>query len=241
MTGYRKAIIIGASSGIGRELAKLLSKDGCELGLAARRTDLLESLQTELPEKSVIRKIDVSSEDAAPKIEELIKELGDIDLAVITAGWGEINPKLDWAIEKETIGVNVTGFTLAAGILFNYFAQKKAGHIAVVTSIAALRGAGEAPSYNASKAYQSNYLQGLRQKAFKLKAPITITDIQAGLIDTAMAKGDGLFWVMPVEKAAWQIYSAIRHRRKHAYVTKRWRIIAWLIRILPDWIYYRLG
>ena len=86
MTGYRKAIIIGASSGIGRELAKLLSKDGCELGLAARRTDLLESLQTELPEKSVIRKIDVSSEDAAPKIEELIKELGDIDLAVITAG-----------------------------------------------------------------------------------------------------------------------------------------------------------
>ena len=110
-----------------------------------------------------------------------------------------------------------------------------------MTSIAALRGAGEAPSYNASKAYQSNYLQGLRQKAFKLKAPITITDIQAGLIDTAMAKGDGLFWVMPVEKAARQIYSAIRHRRKHAYVTKCWRIIAWLIRILPDWIYYRLG
>jgi short-subunit dehydrogenase len=74
-----------------------------------------------------------------------------------------------------------------------------------------------------------------------MKAPIAVTDIQAGLIDTAMAKGEGLFWVMPVEKAARQIYSAIKRRRKHAYVTKRWRIIAWLIKILPDWIYNRLG
>ena len=63
-----------------------------------------------------------------------------------------------------------------------------------------------------------------------------VTDIQAGFVDTAMAKGEGegLFWVAPVETAARQIVAAIRRKRSHAYVTRRWRLVAWLLRILPD-------
>lgn len=73
-----------------------------------------------------------------------------------------------------------------------------------------------APAYSATKAYQINYMETLRKKAFKSGGHITVTDIRPGLVDTAMAKGDGLFWVMPVNKVANQIISAIRKKKtKH--------------------------
>jgi len=59
-------------------------------------------------------------------------------------------------------------------------------------------------------------------------------------VDTQMAKGSGLFWVASPEKAANQIYSVIASKRKHAYITKRWRVIAYLLKILPDWVYHKL-
>ena len=75
---------------------------------------------------------------------------------------------------------------------------------------------GAAPAYNASKAFVSNYMEGLRQKVRKPNLPITVTDIQPGLVDTAMAQGEGLFRVAPPEKAARQIHEVIKRRRKHA-------------------------
>ena len=86
----------------------------------------------------------------------------------------------------------------------------------------------------------SNYLQGLRHKFAKLRLPISVTDVQPGFVDTAMAKADHKFWVASPEKAAQQIFEAIRKRKKHVYVTKRWRIIAWLIKILPDWLIHKV-
>jgi len=241
MSGNRKAIVIGASSGIGRELARIMGNDGWEIGLAARRIELLQELQKDIQTRTVIKRIDVSEVvEAVSLLGELIKELGGMDLALISAGTGHINPDLEWEKEKDTIDVNVSGFTRMADAMMNYFIEKESGHLVVISSIAAIRGEAEAPAYNASKAYQSNYMQGLRKKAHKLKIPVTVTDIQPGLVDTAMAKGEGLFWVMPVEKAAKQIYRAIRKKKKRAYVTKRWRAIAFLLKILPDWIYNRI-
>ena len=86
----------------------------------------------------------------------------------------------------------------------------------------------------------SNYMQGLRHKFSKLKLPIVVTDVQSGFVNTAMAKGDDLFWVASPEKAARQIFDAIRKRKEHVYVTKRWRVIAWLLRGTPDWLYHKL-
>jgi len=103
-----------------------------------------------------------------------------------------------------------------------------------------LRGSGATPAYNASKAFVSNYMEGLRQKVSKLKLPITVTDVQPGLVDTAMAQGEGLFWVAPPEKAARQIFDVIKSRRERAYVTKRWRAIAWLLKAVPDYIYNKM-
>ena len=89
-------------------------------------------------------------------------------------------------------------------------------------------------------AYQLNYLEGLRQKAHKLSAPIFITDVRPGFVDTAMAKGEGQFWVATVQKASVQIFEAIKQKKKVVYVTKRWRMIAVLLKRIPRVIYDRM-
>jgi short-subunit dehydrogenase len=161
-------------------------------------------------------------------------------LLIISSGSGDLNPSLDSEIENETNAVNVTGFTAAADWAFNFFERQKSGHLAAITSIAGIRGGRHAPAYNASKAYQINYLQGLRQKAVNLKLPIFITDARPGFVDTPMAKGEGLFWVASPQKAALQIYRAIESKRKMTYITKRWRLIAFIIKHLPGFLYNRM-
>ena len=237
----RKAVIIGASSGIGSQLASFLAQDGYELGLVARRVHLLEELARSLPTRCFVRGIDVSAvPEAMNALEELLVEMGGADLVVISAGTGFLNPDLDWAREKETIDTNVSGFAAMANVAFRHFCAKGCGHLVSISSIAALRGNSQAPAYNASKAFISNYMQGLRQKTAKMGVPILITDIKPGLVDTAMAKGEGLFWVQPPRKAARQIRAIIKAGHRHGYVTKRWRLIAWALRIMPDFIYNRI-
>lgn len=236
----KKAVVIGATSGIGRELAKILAEHDYAVGLVGRRAALLRELQAEIGARSHIKSFDISSEEAMSLLEELIQEMNGIDLVVISAGCGFINPDLDFAKEKETIAVNVTGFAAMANIAFKRFIEQGAGHIVGISSVAALRGSGQAPAYNASKAFVSNYLEGLRQKAHQLGLPITITEIQPGFVDTAMAQGEGLFWVASPPKAASQIYSAIAHKRSHAYITKRWQFISWLLKIMPGRLYNKL-
>lgn len=237
----KKAIIIGATSGIGRELAKVLSQNNYTVGIVGRRTELLAELQKEIPTKAYLKRIDVAQiPEAMNLLDELIREMGGIEVVIISSGVGFMNPDLNWEQEKETIDVNVSGFTAMAGVAFKHFCRQKAGQIVGISSVAAIRGGGDAPSYNASKAFVSNYLEGLRQKASKMRIPIVITDIQPGFVDTAMAKGEGLFWVSSPQKAAQQIYNAIEAKKQRAYITKRWRLIAWLLMMLPDWLYRRL-
>lgn len=150
------------------------------------------------------------------------------------------NPALDWDPEADTIAVNVTGFAALATLALDHFVQRGRGHLVGISSIAAIRGHGEAPAYGASKAFVSSYLRALRHKCAKQRLPVSVTEIQPGFVATAMAKGDGLFWVAPVDVAAHQIVTAIESRKTHAYVTKRWRVIAGVMRILPEWIYNRL-
>ena len=236
----RKAIIIGGTSGIGRELARIMVGEGYTVGVCGRRPELLQELQKEFPGVILTKQLDVVQPQAMEQLKELITEMGGTDVIVISAGTGDLNKDLDWKIEKDTIDVNVTGFAAMSNVAFEYFRGKGLGHIVGISSIAAIRGGGAAPAYNASKAFVSNYLEGLRQKAAKLHLAITVTDIMPGLVDTAMAKGAGLFWVAPPEKAANQIFEAIGKGKSHAYVTKRWRLIAWLLKSLPDNLYKRL-
>jgi len=234
----KKTIIIGASSGIGRELARLYAAEGDVLGLAARRLELLEELQSELGAQAHIRRMDISQpEEAVSILQELIDAMGGLDLLVICSGTGHINPGLEWEPERDTISVNVAGFTALACTAMKFFILQGSGHIAAISSIAALRGSAECPAYNASKAYMSNYLEGLSCKAGAYGKAIAVTDIKPGFVDTAMAQGNGLFWVAPAEKAARQIHRIIARRKPGGYVTKRWSFIALLFKIIPRRLY----
>lgn len=236
-----KAVVIGATSGIGKEVARVLSQNNYVVGLAGRRVELLSQLQREMPVKTYTKRIDVTQPTEAMRLlKELVEEMGGMDLIVISSGVGFINPDLHWEQEKDTIAVNVSGFTAVANVAFQHFCKQGSGHLVGISSVAALRGSSDAPAYNASKAFVSNYMEGLRQKAGKMGMSVTVTDIQPGYVDTAMAKGEGAFWVAPPEKAARQIFQAIVAGKKHAYVTRRWRMIGWMLKVMPDWMYNKL-
>lgn len=237
----KKAIIIGATSGIGKGLAKLLADHNYKVGITGRRTECLNALKNENPNSFLIKSFDVTdTKITIEKLEELKNELGGLDLLILSSGTGDLNETLDFEIEKKVINLNVTGFTNIIDWTFNYFEKQEFGHLVAISSLAGIRGSRQAPSYNASKSYQIKYLEGLRQKSTKSKKPIYVTDIRPGLVDTDMAKGEGLFWVMPVEKVVRQIYKAIKNKRKVIYVTKRWGLIARILKILPRFIYDRM-
>ncbi len=237
----KRAVVVGASSGIGREVALELSRRGYRLGLAARRINLLENLKNELPGPSEIEMMDLAQpEETIARLGRLVESLGGMDLIVISSGTGHINKELEWSPEKETIEVNALGFAAVAGFAARYFLARGEGHIAGISSIAALRGSADAPAYAATKAFASNYLEGIRVRMRKAGARVTVTDVKPGFVDTAMAQGDGLFWVAPPRKAAEQICRAIRKKKSHVYVTRRWRLVAWLFKSLPGRIYARI-
>jgi short-subunit dehydrogenase len=151
-----------------------------------------------------------------------VAALGGLDLFVISAGMGVLNKTLDYTIENATNQLNVVAFSKMVNWGVHFFETQGHGHLANISSVASLRGGRLSPSYNASKAYQSNYLEGVRQRFYKLKLSIHTTDIRPGFVDTAMAQGSGIFWMAPKEKAAQQIYSAIKRKKPVVYVTKRW-------------------
>ncbi|HWR59060.1 MAG TPA: SDR family NAD(P)-dependent oxidoreductase [Thermodesulfovibrionales bacterium] len=235
-----KAIIVGATSGIGKELAEVLLREGYVVGLAGRRISLLEELKAKYSGRVFLKLIDVSqAADAMDALDSLILEMAGVDVVVISSGVGFINKKLEWMREKETIDVNVSGFAAMSNVAMRYFLSRGSGHLVGISSIVAIRGGSAAPAYNASKAFVSNYLDGMRKKAAREGKLITVTDIQPGYVDTAMAKGNK-FWVASPREAAEEIYDAIKRKRKHAYVTRRWRLIAWLLKIMPDYFHNRI-
>jgi len=231
----KKVVIIGASSGIGKELSKIFIQNNYVVGVTARRTELLSEMTKNSTGKMFVKHMDVAKPDEAIRaFEGLIREMGGMDVCGISAGVGFINPELAWEKEKETIDVNVSGFTAIADHAAKYFLAQRSGHLVGISSLAAIRGDFTAPAYSASKAFVSNYLEGLRIKMIKMKMPITVTDIRPGFVDTKMAQGEGLFWVAPVDKAAKQIYSAIERKKSKVYITRRWRFIAWILKIMPE-------
>lgn len=237
----KKAIVIGASSGIGKAIAEILVKNNYKVGITGRRKEVLLETKSQNENQYHVRVFDVKETNKiVENLEALVHELGGIDLLIISAGIGELNEALNFQQELYTIETNIIGFTCIANWAFKYFENQQFGHLAAISSIGGLRGSRAAPAYNASKAFQINYLEGLRQKANKLKQPIYVSDIRPGLVNTEMAKGEGLFWVMPVNKAAKQIYIAIQNKKKVVYITKRWVLIAWLLKILPKYLYEKM-
>jgi NADP-dependent 3-hydroxy acid dehydrogenase YdfG len=234
------AVIVGASSGIGEALAKELHRRGWRLALLARRLGRLEALRAEVGAETIVRAFDVSGEHADDALAGVLDEIGNVDVVVISAGTGHLNPALVAEPDEETIRVNVRGFAAAARTAMAHFLANRSGHLIGITSVAALRANHVGAIYAASKAFQSVYLDGLRELAARRGHRIAVTEIQPGFVDTAMMKIDRpmsavarRLLVASPDVAARQIARTVLTRPKHAYVTRRYRILAWLLRLLP--------
>jgi len=140
------------------------------VGITGRRTELLNELKETNPNSFLTKTFDVIDiKTSIRKLEELITELRGLDLIILSSGTGDVNTNLDFEIDRKVIDVNVTGFTNILNWAYSYFEKQEFGHLVAISSIAGIRGSREAPSYNATKSYQINYLEGLRQKSKKLK------------------------------------------------------------------------
>lgn len=235
------AIIVGASSGIGREVAKLLLADGWKLGVAARREEPLLELKKEAPERVEVMPIDVTKPDAGERLQRLIQHLGGIDLYFHASGIGKQNRTLEEDIELSTLETNGVGFTRMLGVAYRYFAEKGVGQIAAITSIAGTKGLGPAPAYSATKAFQSTYIQSLEQQAHQRGLNIRFTDIRPGFVDTALLN-DGFPYpmLMRPESVARDIVRSIYRHRHVRVIDFRYRILTFFWRLIPRWIWRRM-
>ena len=231
-----KAVIIGASSGIGLEVARLFIQRGWKVGVAARRLDLLQAIGA-----AEVEQIDVTHADATDKLQSLINRLGGMDLFFYASGIGFQNRELAPDIELTTVETNGLGFTRMIGCAYRYFAQQGRGHIAAISSIAGTKGLGPAPAYSATKAYQNVYLQALEQQANARQLDIRFTDIRPGFVDTALLAGTYHYPMMlKPERVAREIVSAIEHRKHIRVIDWRYRILTALWRRVPRFIWRRL-
>ncbi|GAB5564230.1 MAG: SDR family NAD(P)-dependent oxidoreductase [Winogradskyella sp.] len=236
----KKAIVVGASSGIGFELSKILADNNYKVGVVGRRKERLIDLKNTNFEKIFISSFDCTSIESKERLLNLANLIGGLDLFVMSAGVGFLNADLDGNLEKKTNDLNVVAFTEMILWAYNYFKKQSFGHIVVVTSVAGARGNRFAPAYNASKAYQINYIEGLRQKLNKENEVISLTDVRPGYVNTKMAQGDKLFWVSTKRKAARQIFNLIKRKKSIGYVSRRWYLIYIFLKIIPNNIFKRL-
>lgn len=222
-------LIIGATSGIGNSLYSHYISCGNHVAIMGRRKNILDEICAANPAYTLAFPVDISNINSFNNaFEEVVKSFQNIDLAILCAGIGELNEPLDIKQELTTLSTNVIGWTNAVDTLYNHFEKNGKGHLVTITSVGGLQPTPIAPSYSASKAFQINYTKSLQAKA--RKTAITITEIRPGLVDTRMAKGNGLFWVMPLEKVSKQIIRAIDTKKKLCIVTKRWRILNYIVK-----------
>ena len=230
----KNALIIGATSGIGKELAKLLVEDGYKVVITGRREQLLKEIKETKPSSYIVKVHDVTNLKSCETLfEEIKNDLKTIDLVVYSSGVGNPNYKLEWEKEQPTLQTNIIAATKIYGLAYNLFREQGYGHLVGISSIASIRGNRHVPAYFASKSFQANYLESLWLKGKRSKAKIMVTDIQPGFVDTSMAIGN-TFWMSTTKKATKQIYTAIKKKKKKAYITKRWRLIAIVLKIVPS-------
>ena len=241
----KKAIVMGATSGIGMEVAKLLAAKGWQVGIAGRRTERLQALMTD--GITCYQQIDVTSADAPHLLQQLIDKLGGMDLYFHSSGIGWQNNLLDIEKELKTVVTNGMGFTRMVDTAFNWFAahtttteNKHTYRIACITSIAGTKGLGAAPAYSATKRMQAHYLECLSQQARMRHLNIGITDIRPGFVATDLIAGSHFPLQLKAEDVARTIVGAIEQGREVVTIDWRYRLLVAAWQLIPRWLWVRL-
>ncbi len=236
----KKAIVMGATSGIGMEVAKLLAAKGWLVGIAGRRTERLEQLAAETEGIACYRRIDITDANATQELDALIAELGGMDLYFHSSGVGWQNLSLDAARELDTLEINGMGFTRMLTAVFNRFTEQGGGHIACISSIAGTKGLGAAPAYSATKRFQNHYMECLSQMARLRRVPITITDIRPGFVATDLIADRNYPMQLRANDVARSIVRAVERRRSVVVIDWRYRLLTAFWRLIPRWLWVRL-
>lgn len=236
----KKAIVIGGTSGIGKALAELLLEQNYKVAISGVERDNLDYLKTSYPKNLIVKYIDCSKENCSVEINDLVNELGGMDLMIFSAGVGHLNKDIGYTVENKANQVNILGFTEVVDWSYRFFNKQGHGHLVAISSFAGLFGFRTSPAYTSAKGYQINYLEALRQKANHSKLPLFVTDIRPGFVDTDISKELKKFWSTSTENAAKYIYKAILKKKGIAYVTPRWKLMAIVVKLIPEWLRGRL-
>lgn len=251
---------MGATSGIGKEVARLLAANGYEVGIAGRREERLVQMAQATPGIVAHRQIDVTNEDAPTELHKLIEELGGMDLYVHSSGIGWENVALDADKELKTVETNGVGFVRMVSAAYNWFAEQRAdeanqraegdeqrasskerkARIACITSIARTRGLGAAPAYSATKRMQAHYLECLSQQARMRHLNIGITDIRPGFVATDLIAGSHFPLQLKAEDVARTIVRAIERGSEVVTIDWRYRLLVAAWQLIPRWLWVRL-
>ena len=237
----KKVIIIGATSGLGREVALIYIAQGWKVGIAGRREAELESLRAAYPEQVSAQALDVTKEDAPEKLQALIEQVGGMDVFLLSSGIGKQNYTLETGLELATAATNVEGFIRMTNAAYHYFEKQGHGHLAVISSIAGTRGLGAAAAYSATKGFQHIYMDALDQLARMQKLNIRFTDIRPGFVATPLLTSSKKYpMLMDAPIVALDIVSAIEKKKRVAIIDWKFRLLAGFWRLIPKWIWLRL-
>lgn len=237
----KKVIIIGATSGIGREVALVYIAQGWTVGVAGRREAELESLRAMAPEQVFTQVLDVTKDDAAEHLQTLINKVGGMDLFLLSSGIGMQNYTLDTEIELATAATNVEGFIRMTNAAYHYFEKQGHGHLAVISSIAGTKGLGAAAAYSATKGFQHMYMDALDQLSRMQKLNISFTDIRPGFVATPLLKSSKSYpMLMEAPIVALDIVDALERKKRVAIIDWRFRLLVGFWRLIPKWIWLRL-
>ena len=240
MTSTKRIIIIGVTSGIGNEVARLYIKQGWRIGVAGRRLERLEELRAEAPGQIEAIQLDVTNPDAPERLAELIRKVGGMDIFLLSSGVGSQNRALDPEIELATVETNTVGFTRMVTAAYGYFKEHGGGQLAIISSIAGTKGLGAAPAYSATKRYQNTYIEALDQLARMEKLPIVFTDIRPGFVKTDLLKNDKYPMLMSPEYVARKIVKAIGRKKRRAVIDWKYAILVFFWKLIPGFIWRRL-
>ena len=242
-----RAIVVGASSGIGAALVRQLAAEGWRVVALARRAAALEGLAREAAERgcgevsAVVH--DVHESDAVPELfERLVRELEGLDLLIFAAGIMPTIGEDEYDTEKDLdiLTVNVGGCVAWCNPAADLFRSQRSGTIIGISSIAGDRGRKGNPAYGTSKAAMDHYLEALRNRLGAFG--VHVCTIKPGFVDTAMTKGmEGLFWLIGPDAVARRILRAARRRANVRYVPMRWWWVGTMIKLIPSFLFRRLS
>lgn len=238
----KRIVIVGATSGIGFETAKRFIGKGWRVGVAGRRTGPLEELRALAPDRVETQTLDVTCDDAPERLAELIERLGGMDLYLHSSGIGKRNIELEPATELATLRTNGEGFVRMVTAAFHWFRTHGGGHLAVISSIAGTRGLGSAPAYSATKRMQNTYIDALTQLSHMERLPIRFTDIRPGFVATPLLNDAHHYpMLMSVDRVADRIVRALERRRRRIVIDRRYAVMVFLWRLLPEWLWERFN